>query len=113
MSLGTIAVLCGPEYEDLEVWYPKLRLEEAGYDAPLVGMGDAKYSGSPTEPFFFLALGNDGRSNADKGLGDAIHVIGVNPAAQQATIINVPRDTTAPGGDKPCVFATTFLTSAN
>jgi protease I len=42
---GTIAILVGPEYEDLEVWYPKLRLEEAGYDAPLVGMGDAKYHG--------------------------------------------------------------------
>lgn len=45
MAKGTIAILVGPEYEDLEVWYPKLRLEEAGYDAPLVGMGDAKYSG--------------------------------------------------------------------
>jgi protease I len=45
MSKGTIAILVGPEYEDLEVWYPKLRLEEAGYSAPLVGMGDAKYFG--------------------------------------------------------------------
>lgn len=33
----TIAILVGPEYEDLEVWYPKLRLEAAGYVAPLVG----------------------------------------------------------------------------
>ncbi len=45
MSRGTIAILVGPEYEDLEVWYPKLRLEEAGFDTPLVGMGDAKYLG--------------------------------------------------------------------
>jgi protease I len=45
MSLGTIAILVGPEYEDLEVWYPKLRLEEAGYDTPLIGMGDASYRG--------------------------------------------------------------------
>ena len=45
MSKGTIAILVGPEYEDLEVWYPKLRLEEAGYETPLVGMGDTKYSG--------------------------------------------------------------------
>lgn len=45
MSNGTIAILVGPEYEDLEVWYPKLRLEEAGYDTPLVGMGAASYSG--------------------------------------------------------------------
>lgn len=45
MSNGTIAILVGPDYEDLEVWYPKLRLEEAGYDTPLVGMGDKKYMG--------------------------------------------------------------------
>ncbi len=45
MSNGTIAILVGPEYEDLEVWYPKLRLEEAGYDTPLVGIGAASYSG--------------------------------------------------------------------
>ena len=45
MSLGTIAILVGPEYEDLEVWYPKLRLEEAGFTTPLVGMGESKYDG--------------------------------------------------------------------
>ena len=50
MSLGTIAILVGPEYEDLEVWYPKLRLEEAGWDAPLVGMGDATYRGKHGYP---------------------------------------------------------------
>jgi protease I len=46
----TIACLVGPEYEDLEVWYPKLRLEEAGYDVPLVGYGDAMYSGKHGYP---------------------------------------------------------------
>jgi len=45
MSKGTIAILVGPEYEDLEVWYPKLRLEEAGYTTPLVGMGEPRYLG--------------------------------------------------------------------
>jgi LCP family protein required for cell wall assembly len=63
-------------------------------------VGDAEFSGAPDEPFFLLALGNDGRTDADKGLGDAVHVIGVNPAARQATILNVPRDTQAPSGDK-------------
>ncbi len=66
----------------------------------LTKVGDAEFSGVPDAPFFFLALGNDGRTDADKGLGDAIHVIGVNPATRQATIINVPRDTQAPSGDK-------------
>jgi LCP family protein required for cell wall assembly len=58
------------------------------------------YTGAPTDPFFFLALGNDARADGTAGLGDAIHVIGVNPATGQATIMNVPRDTVAPGGDK-------------
>jgi LCP family protein required for cell wall assembly len=63
-------------------------------------VGDAEFSGAPDAPFFFLALGNDGRSDADKGLGDAIHVFGVNPATHTATVLNVPRDTDAPSGDK-------------
>ena len=50
MSLGTILCFVGPEYEDLEVWYPKLRLEEAGYEVPLVGMGDASYRGKHGYP---------------------------------------------------------------
>lgn len=45
-----IACLVGPEYEDLEVWYPKLRLEEAGYDVPLVGIGEASYAGKHGYP---------------------------------------------------------------
>jgi LCP family protein required for cell wall assembly len=63
-------------------------------------VGQANFSGAPNQPFFFLALGNDGRADTDPGLGDAIHVIGVNPGTHQATIINVPRDTQAPAGQK-------------
>lgn len=44
-TAGTIAVLVGPDYEDLEVWYPKLRLEEAGFHTPLVGNGAPTCSG--------------------------------------------------------------------
>ena len=61
---------------------------------------ESHYWGTPGEPFFFLALGNDGRQDTDPGLGDAIHVIGVNPALHQATILDIPRDTLAPDGDK-------------
>ena len=50
MAKGTVLILVGPEYEDLEVWYPKLRLEEAGYEAPLAGIGDAKYVGKHGYP---------------------------------------------------------------
>ncbi len=45
-----VACLVGPEYEDLEVWYPKLRLEEAGYEVPLIGIGDAVYLGKHGYP---------------------------------------------------------------
>ena len=50
MSKGTVLILVGPEYEDLEVWYPKLRLEEAGYETPIAGMGDKSYSGKHGYP---------------------------------------------------------------
>lgn len=63
-------------------------------------VGDAEFSGAPDQPFFLLVLGSDARTDADKGLGDAIHVFGVNPAAHTATMLDVPRDTRAPSGDK-------------
>lgn len=45
-----IAILVGPEYEDLEVWYPKLRLEAAGYEAPLVGVHGETFRGKHGYP---------------------------------------------------------------
>jgi protease I len=50
MPKGTVLILVGPEYEDLEVWYPKLRLEEAGYTTKLAGMGEASYRGKHGYP---------------------------------------------------------------
>ena len=50
-------------------------------------------SPSRTEPFFVLLIGNDGRAGLDGIRGDALHIIGVNPAAGTATILNIPRDT--------------------
>ena len=45
-----IAILVGPEYEDLEVWYPKYRLEAAGFPAPLVGVHGAMFKGKHGYP---------------------------------------------------------------
>ena len=50
MSAKTVAILVGPEYEDLEVWYPKLRLEAAGYHAPLVGTKGVTFAGKHGYP---------------------------------------------------------------
>jgi protease I len=46
----TLLILVGPEYEDLEVWYPKLRLEEAGFEVKLAGTGEREYRGKHGYP---------------------------------------------------------------
>ncbi|GAB4267656.1 MAG: hypothetical protein Kow00122_21440 [Thermoleophilia bacterium] len=38
-----VAILVADQYEDLELWYPKLRLEEAGATVTLAGMGQRTY----------------------------------------------------------------------
>jgi len=50
MDAKTVLILVGPEYEDLEVWYPKLRLEEAGYAVKLAGLGEREYRGKHGYP---------------------------------------------------------------
>src|SRR5262249_37764048 len=68
--------------------------------AQVVKTGEAHFLPAPGQPLFFLALGNDARSDADPGLGDAIHVIGINPAQGAGTILDIPRDTEGPNRDK-------------
>jgi len=69
-------------------------------------LGTARNDNVPQQPFFALVLGTGARSDDpsqspdDPGLADAVHVIGVNPAARSATILNIPRDTEGPGGSK-------------
>ena len=46
-----ILILVGDDYEDLELWYPKLRLEEAGADVTVAGpMPGRTYSGKHGYP---------------------------------------------------------------
>jgi LCP family protein required for cell wall assembly len=56
---------------------------------------EANFSATSDQPVFVLVLGHDGRPGLAGARADAIHVIGVNPAAGAATIINIPRDTYA------------------
>ncbi len=58
-------------------------------------VGEAHFSDEPTEPFFFLVVGNDGRTGDKVTRGDALHLIGVNPSLHSATILDIPRDTGA------------------
>jgi LCP family protein required for cell wall assembly len=52
----------------------------------------ADYSSTPDRPVFILAIGNDGRPGDTSTRGDAIHLIGVNPAQRKATMLDFPRD---------------------
>ena len=62
-------------------------------------------SGQPDGLQFFLVVGNDSRDPNGVGLGDAIHVIAVNPQAKAASIIDIPRDTDVGGGKVNSVLA--------
>ncbi|MFL6244353.1 MAG: LCP family protein [Acidimicrobiia bacterium] len=62
-------------------------------------------SGQPDQLQFFLVVGNDSRDPNGVGLGDAIHVIAVNPGAKAASIIDIPRDTDVGGGKINSILA--------
>ena len=75
--------------------WPALASSQAGEHAITVHKVD---NGSfvalqPSQPFFLLLIGNDGRAGLEGIRGDAIHLVGVNPANHSATILNIPRDT--------------------
>jgi LCP family protein required for cell wall assembly len=77
----------------------------AGYRVPLASgatylrvqkvtpAGNAERSGGPNAPFFVLLVGNDSRPGVGGARGDALHLVGVNPRLNRATILDIPRDT--------------------
>ena len=46
----TILFFAGPLYEDLELWYPKIRLEEEGAATVVAGTGEKTYQGKRGYP---------------------------------------------------------------
>jgi protease I len=46
----TILFFAGPLYEDLELWYPKIRLEEEGAKTVVAGTGERTYQGKRGYP---------------------------------------------------------------
>lgn len=60
-------------------------------------LGAARSFGDqPASPVFVLLVGSDYRPGVGGERGDAIHVVGVNAQAGEATIVNVPRDLCVP-----------------
>jgi protease I len=64
-----IVVLAGPLFEDIELWYPKLRLEEEGAEVVVAGLGEVPYRGA----FWSLMLAGRGRGSAPGLEGAAIY----------------------------------------
>jgi LCP family protein required for cell wall assembly len=60
------------------------------------------FTGFGDDPVFMLVLGTDDRPGVGGARGDAIHLVGINPAKGEATFINIPRDTFVefPGGGR-------------
>jgi len=51
LNVQRVLIFAGEAYEDLELWYPKLRLEEAGVHVTLAGpVADTVYSGKHGYP---------------------------------------------------------------
>ncbi len=74
------------------VFWPSL--SSAGATVTVQKVDEASFTPQPrTEPFFILLVGNDSRPGLVGVRGDGLHVLGVNPAAGSATILNIPRDT--------------------
>jgi polyisoprenyl-teichoic acid--peptidoglycan teichoic acid transferase len=86
-----------PTFAKGETWLRIMQVPPAG-QASFTG-------GQPDQVQFFLVVGNDSRDPGGVGLGDAIHVIGVNPGARSASIIGIPRDTSLGGGKINSVLA--------
>jgi len=45
-----VLLFAGPLYEDLELWYPKIRLEEEGAATTVAGLGEKTYQGKRGYP---------------------------------------------------------------
>ena len=45
-----VLIFAGPLYEDLELWYPKIRLEEDGVATVVAGLGEKVYQGKRGYP---------------------------------------------------------------
>jgi len=50
LSGRSVLIFAGPQYEDLELWYPKIRLEEEGAQTLVAGLGEPVYIGKKGYP---------------------------------------------------------------
>ena len=46
----SVLFFVGPQYEEMELWYPKIRLEEEGAETVVAGLGEPTYLGKKGYP---------------------------------------------------------------
>ncbi|MBI1347984.1 DJ-1/PfpI/YhbO family deglycase/protease [bacterium] len=69
MAATGILIFAGDDYEDLELWYPKLRLIEAGYSVVVAGpSAQAKYLGKHGYPCVTDAAISDMKASDFQGV---------------------------------------------
>jgi protease I len=64
----TVLFFAGPLYEDLELWYPKIRLEEEGASTVVAGTGEKTYQGKRGYPLTVDASVEDIEADEFDGL---------------------------------------------
>src|SRR5204863_6694988 len=71
-------------------------------EQPIAVIGHAHAGYTPaldgSKPIFILVLGSDSRPGTpvDRGLSDSIHIMAINFAKNQVTILGIPRDSWVP-----------------
>ena len=50
MFMAKVVILCEKDFQDLELFYPLLRLKEAGHDVIVAGTGEKSYRGKNGYP---------------------------------------------------------------
>jgi protease I len=94
-----VTILVAEQYEELEVWYPTLRLREAGVEVALVGTGAASYtskhglpvqvdtSAEQVQPHDFDAIIIPGGSSAEVCANNPAMISLVQTAIQQGKLV--------------------------
>jgi protease I len=75
---GRALIIVGPQYEDLEAWYPRLRFMEAGMEVIIAGIGDKEYTGKKGHT---IAVDADASELVDESFDIVVVVGGFAPDA--------------------------------
>ena len=68
LSGKSVLFFAAPMYEDLELWYPKIRLEEEGARTFVAGLGERTYQGKKGYPLTVDGSVDDVRAESYDGL---------------------------------------------